>query len=120
MSRNAKTLPEKGYAQTSKGGSRCDSQNEKKPFHKFGDRGILFSEAFLRQGVPRMLKSKKFPVLQVMLCVLAVLLCPLALTSCPGNGEAAGSHDDETYTPGGSGGGEGASLTALIPVVITK
>ena len=117
MSRNAKILPGKGYAQTSEGGSRCDSQNEKEPFHKSENRVILFSEAFLRQGVPRMLKSKKFPVLQVMLCVLAVLLCPLALTSCPGNGEAAGSHDDETYTPGGS---EGGALTALIPVVITK
>ena len=56
-----------------------------------------------------MLKSKKFPVLQAMLCMLAVL-CPLALTSCPGNGELDGT-DNDTYTPGGRnsrgrGGGE--------------
>ena len=61
-----------------------------------------------------MLKSMKFPaLLPAVLCVLSVMLCPLVLTSCPGNGEAAGSHDDATYTPGGRN--EGVVLT-LIPV----
>ena len=58
-----------------------------------------------------MMKSTKSPVLKALLSLLAVILCPLALVSCPGNGEAAGSHDDATYTPRGGG---------LTPIPITK
>ncbi len=59
----------------------------------------------MRKGAFLMLKVKKSPLLRaVLLCMMAVL-CPLALLSCPGNGEAAGSHDDATYTPGGRNGG---------------
>ena len=54
-----------------------------------------------------MMKSTKSPVLKALLSLLAVILCPLALSSCPGNGEAAGSNDEDTYTPRGrlNGGG---------------
>ena len=54
-----------------------------------------------------MIKSTNSPVLKALLSLLAVILCPLALSSCPGNGEAAGSHDDATYPPGGRNRGGG-------------
>ena len=102
-----KRYPEKGKIRPPKVAARCDSQNEKKPFHKSESCATMGSGRFPRQGVLRMLKSKKLSVLQVLLCALAVVLCPLALVSCPGNGEAAGSNDDDTYTPRGriNGGG---------------